>query len=106
MSTSPIDRTQMSVDELYEDMKAHLSDIVPDPELRIKAELAYEINQLKVERNAVILGHNYMEAALYHSIPDFKGDSLQLSRLAAEVDADVIVFCGVEFVSWPRRRRS
>ncbi len=99
MSTSAIDRTQMSVDELYEDMKAHLSDIVPDPELRIKAELAYEINQLKIERNAVILGHNYMEAALYHSIPDFKGDSLQLSRLAAEVDADVIVFCGVEFMA-------
>ena len=99
MTMSTIDRTKMSVDELYEDMKAHLSDIVPEPELRIKAELAYEINQLKIERNAVILGHNYMEPALYHAIPDFRGDSLQLSRQAAQVDADVIVFCGVEFMA-------
>jgi quinolinate synthase len=68
-------------------------------ELRIKAELAVEINQLKKERNAVILGHNYMEPALFHSIPDIVGDSLGLSREAANTDKDIIVFCGVEFMA-------
>ena len=46
----------------------------------------------------MILGHNYMEPALYHSIPDFVGDSLELSRKAAKTDKDIIVFCGVRFM--------
>ena len=89
----------MSVAEVYSEMKAKLGDVVPDFELRIKAELACEINRLKKERNAVILGHNYMEPALYHSIPDYTGDSLALSRKAAETDKDIIVFCGVRFMA-------
>jgi len=80
-------------------MKAKLHDVVPDFELRYKAELAVEINRLKVEKNAVILGHNYMGPALYYSIPDYKGDSLGLSRRAAETDKDIIVFCGVKFMA-------
>ena len=80
-------------------LKAMLSDVVPDVELRYKAELACEINRLKREKNAVILGHNYMEPALYHSIPDFVGDSLELSRKAAQTDKDIIVFCGVKFMA-------
>jgi quinolinate synthase len=89
----------MTVEETYQQMKAKLSGIVPDFELRYKAELADEINRLKVERNAVILGHNYMEPALYNSIPDYKGDSLELSRKAAQTDKDIIVFCGVRFMA-------
>jgi quinolinate synthase len=89
----------MSVEETYQQMRAKLSGIVPDFELRYKAELAEEINRLKVERNAVILGHNYMEPALYNSIPDYKGDSLELSRKAAQTDKDIIVFCGVRFMA-------
>ncbi|KAB2854287.1 MAG: quinolinate synthase NadA, partial [Bauldia sp.] len=46
---------------LYLQLKAKLHDVVPDVELRYKAEIAAEVNRLKVERNAVILGHNYME---------------------------------------------
>jgi quinolinate synthase len=84
---------------MYEQMKAKLADVVPDVELQIKAEVAYEINRLKVERNAVILGHNYMEPALFATIPDFVGDSLYLSRKAAQTDKDIIVFCGVEFMA-------
>ena len=89
----------MSVEETYLEMRAKLRDIVPDFELRYKAELAYQINRLKVEKNAVILGHNYMEPALFHSIPDFAGDSLALSRKAAQTDKDIIVFCGVRFMA-------
>lgn len=76
-----------------------LGDVVPDVELWYKAGLACEINCLKEERNALILGHNYMEPALFHSIPDFQGDSLELCRKAAETDKDLIVFCGVRFMA-------
>lgn len=88
-----------AIDEMYQNMKSALQDIVPDVELRYKAELAVEINRLKKEKNAVILGHNYMEPALYYSIPDFKGDSLELSRKAAQTDKSIIVFCGVRFMA-------
>lgn len=84
---------------MYESLKKKLEKVVPDVELRYKAELAVEINRLKVERNAVILGHNYMEPALYHSVPDLVGDSLGLSRMAAKTDKDIIIFCGVEFMA-------
>lgn len=87
------------VQRMYEKMKAKLETIVPDVELRYKAEIAIEIENLKKARNAVILGHNYMEPALFHSIPDFTGDSLDLSRKAATTDKDVIVFCGVRFMA-------
>ena len=87
------------VQAMYEKMKAKLSRIVPEVELRYKAGIAVEINELKVQRNAIILGHNYMEPALFHSIPDFTGDSLDLSRKAAQTDKDVIVFCGVRFMA-------
>jgi quinolinate synthase len=89
----------MNAQEMYEKMKARLDKVVPDVELRIKAELAAQIVDLKKEKNAVILGHNYMEPALFYSIPDFTGDSLDLSRKAAQTDKDVIVFCGVRFMA-------
>lgn len=84
---------------MYEKMKGMLADTVPDFELRLKADLAARINNLKQEKNAVILGHNYMEPALFHSIPDYIGDSLELSRRAAKTDKDLIVFCGVRFMA-------
>jgi quinolinate synthase len=87
------------VQEVYQKLKRMLGDYTPDFELRHKAELAVEINRLKREKNAVILGHNYMEPALYHSIPDFAGDSLELSRKAAKTDKEIIVFCGVKFMA-------
>ncbi len=89
----------MDARTLYRQLKEKLDGIVPDVELRYKAELATEILRLKEERNAVILGHNYMEPALFYSIPDFTGDSLGLSRKAAQTDRDVIVFCGVRFMA-------
>jgi quinolinate synthase len=60
----------VSVDSVYQELKETLGDFAPDPELKYKAELIVEINRLKQERNAVILGHNYMEPVLFHSIPD------------------------------------
>lgn len=87
------------VQQTFEILKKKLNRIVPEAELYVKAEIAHEINRIKKEKNAVILGHNYMEPALFHSIPDYVGDSLQLSRIAAQSTADRIVFCGVRFMA-------
>ncbi|MGI8917516.1 MAG: quinolinate synthase NadA [Pyrinomonadaceae bacterium] len=84
---------------MYRAMQAKLSNVVPDFELKLKSEIAAEINRLKAEKNAVILGHNYMEPTLFNSVPDFVGDSLELARRAAQTDKDIIVFCGVRFMA-------
>ena len=86
-------------DEVYAKLRRMLGEHAPDAELRYKAELAAHILQLKDEKDAVILGHNYMEPALYHFVPDYTGDSLELSRKAAQTDKDIIVFCGVRFMA-------
>ena len=57
-----------------------------------------EIKRLKAERNAVILAHNYQRAEV-QEIADYTGDSLELARRATQVEADVIVFCGVYFMA-------
>jgi quinolinate synthase len=89
----------MQVEEIYRNLRDKLGDVMPEGEILLKAEVAAEVHRLKIERNAVILGHNYMEPALFHSVPDFQGDSLELSRRAAETDKSVIVFCGVRFMA-------
>lgn len=60
--------------------------------------LEAEIGKLKRQRNAVILAHNYQLPEV-QDIADYAGDSLELSRIAAKVEAEVIVFCGVMFMA-------
>ncbi|TYP91680.1 quinolinate synthetase [Fodinibius salinus] len=61
-------------------------------------ELVDEIQKLKEERNALILGHNYMVPEVQDTV-DFLGSSLQLAHQAADTDVDVIIFCGVHFMA-------
>jgi quinolinate synthase len=63
-----------------------------------QAVIMEEILRLKEERNAIILVHNYQPAAI-QDIADLTGDSLELSRAAATMEGDVIVFCGVDFMA-------
>lgn len=64
----------------------------------VKDELIQEIKRLKAEKNALILAHNYQNIEI-QDLADYRGDSLQLSILAKEVKAPLIVFCGVKFMA-------
>jgi len=61
-------------------------------------QLAAEINRLKIEKNAIILVHNYQIGPI-QDIADYLGDSLGLARQAAETDNPLIIFCGVRFMA-------
>ncbi len=61
-------------------------------------DLLEEINRLREEKNAIILAHYYQTPDI-QDLADFVGDSLELSRKAADTDADVIAFCGVKFMA-------
>ncbi len=80
---------------IYERMKR----VVPAIEWPFHAPLIHAINQLKRERNAVILAHNYQTPEIFHGVADIVGDSLALAAKATQTDADVIVVAGVHFMA-------
>ena len=82
-----------------EPLFALVKDVITPLEWPHYAPIIHAINRMKAERNAVILAHNYMTPEIFHCVGDFRGDSLQLAKEAAKVDADVIVQAGVHFMA-------
>lgn len=89
------DAVKAETDPLY----PLVQDFVTPMEWPAIAPLVAGINRLKREKNAVILAHNYMTPDIFSLVGDFRGDSLQLAREAAKVDAKVIVQAGVHFMA-------
>ena len=73
--------------------------VIPPVEWPFHAPYVKAINELKQARKAVILAHNYQTPEIYHCVSDYIGDSLQLAKLAAASDAEVIVQGGVYFMA-------
>jgi quinolinate synthase len=80
---------------VWEKVKRHLTPM----EWRAQAPLIAAINQLKAEKDAVILAHNYMVPEIFHGVGDYVGDSLGLAKEAAKSKARVIVQAGVHFMA-------
>ncbi len=89
------DAVKVETDDLY----PLVQDFITPMEWPAIAPLVAAINRLKKEKNAVILAHNYMTPDIFQLVGDFRGDSLQLAREAANVDADIIVQAGVHFMA-------
>jgi quinolinate synthase len=73
--------------------------VIPEVEWPVHAPYIHRIEQLKKERNAIILAHNYQTPEIFHGAADYRGDSLGLAQEGAKTDADVIVLCGVHFMA-------
>lgn len=73
--------------------------IIPEIEWPAHAPYIASILELKLQRKAIILAHNYQTPEIFHGVSDLTGDSLALAREAAKTDADVIVLCGVHFMA-------
>jgi len=73
--------------------------VIPDLEWPVFAPYIAAINELKRQRNAVIIAHNYQTPEIFHGVADFVGDSLSMAQQGAKTDADVIVLAGVHFMA-------
>ena len=76
-----------------------ISKVMPEIEWSVHAPYIHRINQLKKEKNAIILAHNYQTPEIYHGIADVAADSLALAIEAAKTKADIIVMAGVHFMA-------
>jgi len=98
-------RTYASLDYTPEVVRAtaaiheKVRSVIPDLEWPIFAPYIAAINELKRQKNAVVIAHNYQTPEIFHGVADFVGDSLAMAQQGAKTDAEVIVLAGVHFMA-------
>jgi len=86
---------KIATDPIYQ----KIAKVMPEIEWSVHAPYIHRINQLKKEKNAIILAHNYQTPEIYHGVADVAADSLALAIEAAKTKADTIVMAGVHFMA-------
>jgi len=86
---------RIATDQIYQ----KISKVMPEIEWSVHAPYIHRINQLKKEKNAIVLAHNYQTPEIYHGIADVAADSLALAIEASKTTADIIVMAGVHFMA-------
>ena len=76
-----------------------ISKVMPEIEWSVHAPYIHRINQLKKQKNAIILAHNYQTPEIYHGVADVAADSLALAIEASKTKADIIIMAGVHFMA-------
>ncbi|MTI10805.1 quinolinate synthase NadA [Curvivirga aplysinae] len=80
-------------------IRERVKSVINDDEWDFYKSDIEDVLRLKKEKNAIILGHNYMTPDIFHCVSDITGDSLALAKRAMDVDADIIVVAGVHFMA-------
>ena len=96
---TPIDLLPEAVRRETDVRYERMSRVMPESEWLLHAPYVARIDELKKQRNAIVLAHNYQTPEIFHGVADLSGDSLALAEKATETDADVIVLAGVHFMA-------
>ena len=94
-----IQRLKLPLTNMSNNLYQKVKNFIPEVEWAVYEPLVQKINKLKVEKNAVILAHNYMTPEIYHCVADIVGDSLLLAKESQKAKADTIIMCGVHFMA-------
>lgn len=99
MNATAVPALSPELEARYAPLVETLERLIPCMEVPLHLPWIHAINELKKQRGALIMAHNYQSPEIFHGVADITGDSLALAQKAASCDSDVVVMCGVHFMA-------